>query len=69
MMTAPADRDILFMREALAEARLAAHPALQPAASDENLAELERRTGRRVVLRWDPALAPDAPHAQFVADG
>ena len=30
MMTAPADRDILFMREALAEARLAAEEGEVP---------------------------------------
>ena len=47
---------------------LAVHPALAPAALPEHRAELERRSGRRVVMRLDPGLDPDAPHAQLVGD-
>lgn len=48
---------------------LRVHPALERATESHHLAELERRSGRRVTLRSDPALALEAPHAQLIADG
>lgn len=48
---------------------LALHPGLDRAVEPEHLAALERRSGRRVTLRFDPALALEAPHAQLVVNG
>ena len=48
---------------------LAIAPALAPAANPAHLAELQRRSGRRVHLREDAALAFTAPHAQLLSDG
>ncbi len=47
---------------------LAIHPMLERAAEASHLAELERRTGRRVRMRKVATLALEAPHAQLVAD-
>jgi len=46
---------------------LCAHPAVLAAIGDGWREELARRTGRRIVERSDPALALEAPHAQFIA--
>lgn len=45
---------------------LAAHPAVLAALRPQWREDLARRTGRKVVERGDPALALEAPHAQFV---
>lgn len=45
---------------------LTAHPAVLAKITDGWREELVRRTGRKVVDRADPALAPEAPHAQFI---
>ncbi len=42
---------------------------LERAVAPDHLAALERRSGRRVALRLDPALALEVPHAQLVTDG
>lgn len=47
---------------------LAIHPALTAATKPAHLAELERRSGRRVRVREDAGLAIEAPHAQLVLD-
>ena len=47
---------------------LAIAPALRAQTMQVHIAELERRTGRRVRLIDTPALAFDAPHAQLVSD-
>ncbi|PZO71711.1 MAG: ribonuclease [Pelagerythrobacter marensis] len=44
-----------------------AHPDIAARLTGDWLAELRRRTGRAVMLRPDPALAPGAGHAQIVA--
>lgn len=48
---------------------LAIHPSLERAVSAGHLDELARRTGKPHSIRLDRGLAPDAPHAQLVADG
>lgn len=48
---------------------LAVHPALERVANSEDVTALEGRSGKRVVLRIDPALAFEAPHAQLIIDG
>lgn len=48
---------------------LAIHPGLERVTEPDHLAALERRSGRRVALRTDTALALEAPHAQLVVDG
>lgn len=65
-------RRLLRRAEGLAGAgrvELIINPALERAVGPDHLAELERRTAKRIVLRSDPSLAPEAPHAQLVADG
>lgn len=47
---------------------LAIHPSLEARIEPGHLAELERRTGRRVSVRTVETLAFDAPHAQMIAD-
>lgn len=46
---------------------LTAHPALEAKLKPEWLAELQRRTGRAVKVKTDPALALEAPSAQVIA--
>lgn len=48
---------------------LSVHPALEHAIAPAHLAELERRTGKRVRLRHTAGLALEAPHAQLVVNG
>jgi ribonuclease G len=65
-------RRLLRRAEALAGAgriELTIHPGLDGAVGADHLAELERRTGKRVSVQHDPDLAIDAPHAQLVGDG
>lgn len=47
---------------------LSFNPAIASAVRDAHIAALQRRCGKPVTLRPDPALDPDAPHAQLVAD-
>jgi hypothetical protein len=46
---------------------LSAHPAVTDRLTEGWLAELRRRTGRDIVLRRDPGIAIEAPHAQMIA--
>ena len=46
---------------------LRAHPAVADRLSQEWLAELARRSGRKVELERDPSLALEAGHAQILA--
>lgn len=48
---------------------LAINPALAAEAHPDHLAELQRRTGKRVALREERALALEAPNAQLIGDG
>lgn len=48
---------------------LTINPGLERAVEADHLAALERRSGRRVTVRTDAALALEAPHAQLVANG
>ncbi|MEO0063189.1 MAG: hypothetical protein RLZZ08_1749 [Pseudomonadota bacterium] len=66
---AAAWRQVLRRAEALEGAgaiELVINPVLDREADTAMIAELARRTGREVRLRRDPALAPEAPHAQMV---
>lgn len=47
---------------------LAIHPSLERAIDPAHLAALERSAGARVRVRMVATLAPEAPHAQRVAD-
>lgn len=47
---------------------LSIHPLLESAMREPHLADLERRTGKRVRITKAATLAPEAPHAQLVAD-
>lgn len=65
-------RDLLRRAERLDGAgaiELVMHPWLERAVGADHLAQLERRTGRRISLRMDPDLARDAPHAQSIDNG
>ena len=47
---------------------LAIAPALEPEIAPDHIAQLERRSGKQVVIRKTATLAFEAPHAQLVPD-
>ena len=47
---------------------LSIHPRLEREVAPDHIADLERRSGRRVRLSKLTALAPEAPNAQLVSD-
>jgi ribonuclease G len=64
-------RTLLRRAEALdgpGRLELRINPALEAEIAPSHLAELERRSGRRVSIGTDPGLALEAPHAQLVGD-